>query len=374
MLAVTLIFMMAGYMYGFLVGVFSLAGLIAGAAFGARLLPQVFSGSSNSSRVVLSALVAALLFGLLVAMGLRGFAMHVRSRLKPPLTFIDGVLGAGLAGCLALGVFWLAGVAALHTPSAKHFRHAVQKSYVLGQINQVLPPSGSIFGALERLDPFPEVRGPMVDVKPPNPSVVSDPDTVAAADSVVRILGTACGLGTEGSGWVVAPGLVVTNAHVVAGQQDTVVERGGKEPRLSAELVYFEPRNDLAILRVADLDSPTLKMASRAERGTAGSVLGYPLNGPYDAHPARIGLTEEVISNDSYGRGPIRRQVTSLRGLVRSGNSGGPVVDTRGRVLATVFAAKTSKGPRGGYAIPNSVVAAAVGKVAGPVDPGPCAL
>ena len=184
-----------------------------------------------------------------------------------------------------------------------------------------------------------------------------------------KVLGTACGLGIEGSGWMAAPGLVVTNAHVVAGEDDTsVVTQSGAT--LDATPVHYDPANDLAVLQVG-LDVPALRFAARADSGTEAAVLGYPGNGPFTISPARLGETSEVISQDAYGHGPLRRQISSLRGEVRSGNSGGPVVDARGRVLGTVFAATTS-GPKGGFAVPNDVVRSALGEVHGPVDTGPC--
>ena len=184
-----------------------------------------------------------------------------------------------------------------------------------------------------------------------------------------KVLGTACGLGIEGSGWMAAPGLVVTNAHVVAGEDDTsVVTQSGAT--LDATPVHYDPANDLAVLQVG-LDVPALRFAAQADSGTEAAVLGYPGNGPFTISPARFGETSEVISQDAYGHGPLRRQISSLRGEVRSGNSGGPVVDARGRVLGTVFAATTS-GPKGGFAVPNEVVRSALGEVHGPVDTGPC--
>ena len=149
-----------------------------------------------------------------------------------------------------------------------------------------------------------------------------------AGDSVVKVLGTACGLGIEGSGWVAGSGLVVTNAHVVAGEDDTTVTTRSGET-LDASAVHYEPLNDLAILRAEGLEAPALRLAPRVPRGTAAGVLGYPENGPLTISPARVGSTGEVISQDSYGRGPVRRRMTPFRGEVRSGNSGGPAVDAR---------------------------------------------
>ena len=171
----------------------------------------------------------------------------------------------------------------------------------------------------------------------------------------MKILGTACGLGVSGSGWVADEGLVVTNAHVVAGERDTHVLLRGQEPSRPAQPVYFDPRNDVAILRVDGLDAPVLPLARDPDVGTSAAILGFPLNGPFDVRAGRLGETRRVSSSDAYGRGPVERSMTALRGLVRPGNSGGPMVDGEGRVVTTIFAA-TTRGPRGGYGVPNSVV------------------
>jgi S1-C subfamily serine protease len=188
---------------------------------------------------------------------------------------------------------------------------------------------------------------------------------------VVKILGTACGLGVEGSGWVAAPGLVVTNAHVVAGQDDTRVLVRGEGPSLHADAVAFDSTNDIAVLRVDGLQADPLAIASGARRNSEAAVLGFPRNGPYDVRAARVGETRRVVTQDAYGQGPVTRSIVSLRGLVRSGNSGGPMVDGNGRVVGTVFAATTS-GPRGGYAVPNAIVRDALRGASGPVSTGPC--
>jgi S1-C subfamily serine protease len=164
---------------------------------------------------------------------------------------------------------------------------------------------------------------------------------------------------------------VVTNAHVVAGQDDTTVTlRTGEE--LDAAAVAYEPANDLAVLRVDGVGAPPLELAPSAPRGTPAAVLGYPENGPFTVSPARIGRTASVVSEDAYGRGPVQRQMTSFRGRVRTGNSGGPAVDADGRVLTTVFAAAVGERPPGGLGVPNSVVARSVRRVSGAVDTGPC--
>jgi S1-C subfamily serine protease len=262
---------------------------------------------------------------------------------------------------------------ALQTPGARELREPIQRSEILQRLNAALPPSGPILQALARFDPFPTIRGPSANVPPPNSKIARDPEVRAAGRSVVKILGTACGLGVQGSGWVAGRGIVVTNAHVVAGQDDTTVQLGGEGPSVDADAVWYDSKNDLAILRVPGIGgAPALRLHVNAEPGTSAAVLGFPENGPYDVQPARLGQTAAVLTQDSYGRGPVQRTITSLRGLVRHGNSGGPVVDGAGRVVATVFAAATGRG-RAGFAVPDSVVRSALGRARGTVDTGPCA-
>jgi S1-C subfamily serine protease len=187
---------------------------------------------------------------------------------------------------------------------------------------------------------------------------------------VLRILGTACGLGVSGSGWIVEPELVVTAAHVVAGQADTTVEPAGGVPRLRARAVFFDRRNDIAILRVPGLEGAPLPLAA-PRPGTAIAILGYPESGPFTATAGRIGKTANVLARDTYGRGPVARVITSMRAHVRHGNSGGPAVDANGRVASTVFAARP--GGEVGYGVPASVVQRALASAAGPVSTGECA-
>ena len=174
----------------------------------------------------------------------------------------------------------------------------------------------------------------------------------------MRVIGTACGLAIEGSGWVAAPDVVVTNAHVVAGEQDTTVEVGGGSQSLPAQAIAFDPRDDIAVLHVPELGLPPLHLAEGTATGTPGAILGYPENGPFDVQPGRIGRTQRVLTQDAYGRGPISRLLTPLRGLVRPGNSGGPLVDSSGAVLTTVFAGTVGGTARGGYGVADETVAA----------------
>jgi S1-C subfamily serine protease len=283
--------------------------------------------------------------------------------------FREGPIVGVLITTIALAFVWAFGVAALHTPGAGQLRTDVRRSTILRGLNELLPPSQTVIGALRRIDPAPSISAAPALVGPPDAAVATDPDVRRAGRSVVRVLGTACGLGVEGSGWVAAPGLVVTNAHVVAGESETTVTTGDGAS-LPATPVHYDPHDDLALLRV-ETSVPPLPLAPDPRRGDAGAVLGYPENGPFAIAPARLGDTRETITEDAYGEGPVHRSIASLRGSVRSGNSGGPLVDTRGRVLGTVFAATTAGAP-GGFAIPDDVVEAALSETAPSVDTGPC--
>jgi len=357
-----------------IVGALSLAGFAGGAFLGSRLGPLLLEEGSQSPYAPLFALIGALLIGGILASGLELLGFHLRHRLGERLGVLDGVAGSVLVACLGLGLVWIAGAVALHTPGASELREPIQRSAILRELNERLPPSGPILQALARFDPFPEIDGPSPNVAPPDSRIARDPQVERAGRSVVRVLGTACGLGVQGSGWVAGDGVVVTNAHVVAGQDDTTVQVGGEGDGLDSEPIWFDARNDLALLRVPSLaGAPRLRFSPDPEAGTSAAILGYPEDGPYDVRPGRLGQTSTVVSQDAYGRGPVRRTITSLRGLVRQGNSGGPMVDGRGRVVTTIFAATVSDGGQSGYGVPTPIVQDALDRARGPVDTGPCA-
>jgi S1-C subfamily serine protease len=372
-IGVCLLVALYGYAQGFIVGALSLAGFALGAFLGTRLAPLVLSKGAHSPYAPLFGLAGALVVGVILAIVLEGFGVAVRRRLRlPGFAVVDGVLGAVLTACVALGVAWIAGAAALQAPGASTLRRDIQRSLILRNLNAILPPTGPILNALSRLDPIPEIHGPQPDVAPPRSGILRDPGVKRARKSVVRVLGTACGLNVEGSGWVAATGIVVTNAHVVAGESDTTVEAGGAPPPPSAHTISFDPTNDVAVLRVPGLQRAALDLAPDPTRGEPGAVLGYPQNGPFRAAAARLGATQAFSSQDAYGRGPISRSITTFRGRVRAGNSGGPVVDGAGRVMTTVFAS-TVGGERGGYGVPNRVVRRTLAQAKRPVSTGACA-
>ncbi len=327
-----------GWERGLIGSAMPLIGFLAGVAVGGRLAPALLEGGSESAYAPAVAAAAGILLGVFLAIALEGVGLGLRERLAQGSATrrADRLGGAVLLAALALAAAWVFGAVALNLPGqgARDLREAVQRSSILVALNETFPPSGPFLNALRRIDPSPDVRGPQADVAAPSQGVVRDPDVVRAAQSVVRVRGSACGLGIEGSGWIAGPELVVTNAHVVAGQEDTTVTTpDGAE--LDAEALHYEPRNDLAVLSVPGLAGAPLPLVESPQRGTAAATAGYPEGGSLTLTAARLGRTGGVMGEDSYGRGPVKRRMTPFRGEVRNGNSGGPVVDADGGVLTT---------------------------------------
>jgi S1-C subfamily serine protease len=365
-----------GFRRGFIVGALSFAGFALGAFLGTRLGPLLLPRGSASPYAPAFGLIGALLAGAILATGLEGLGFRLRRTLiVPGVGLLDGLFGAALGAALGLGIVWIVAAVAAQTPGAGRLRVDIQRSVILSELNQLLPPSGPILDALSRLDPLPQLAGPSPDVAAPLPRIGRAPGVRAASRGVVRVLGTACGLAIEGSGWIARPDEIVTNAHVVAGERDTTVEIGGRPPALAAEAIAFDPTEDIALLRVPGLgDMPSLRVVSDPAFGSPGAILGYPENGPYDVQPGRIGRTQVVLTDNAYGQGPVRRVLTPLRGLVRPGNSGGPLVDSAGAVLTTVFAGTVGGHPAGGYGVANATVLRILaGAGSGAVSTGPCA-
>jgi S1-C subfamily serine protease len=352
-----------GFRRGFIVGVLSFGGFAIGAFLGTRLGPLLLPQGSSSPYAPAFGLIGALLGGAILAGGMEGLGLIVRRALiVPGMGLLDGLLGAALGAALGLGIVWIVAAVVAQTPSQDALRADIQRSAILRELNVLLPPSGPVLNALARLDPLPSIAGPAPDVSAPSRRIARAPGVRAASRSVVRVLGTACGLAIEGSGWVAGPDVIVTNAHVIAGERDTTVQVGGQSPSLPARPIAFDPRNDVAVLEVPDLGLPALSLVPNPSSGRSGAILGYPQDGPFDVQPGRIGRTQTVLTEDAYGNGPLPRLLTPLRGLVRPGNSGGPLVDSSGHVLTTVFAGTVSSGPHGGYGVANVTVASALGE------------
>ena len=371
-LLVVVLAALAGFRKGLVAGALSVIGILLGAWLGSRVGPDFLRGGQRSPYQPLAALagaaVGAILFetlGTVLGAAVRGDA---RFRSFRGVDSAGGLLLGALSG---LVIVWVLGAVALFIPGDPGLRRAAQRSTVLRELNGVVPPR-RLLGVLARIDPFPALAGQAPRVAAPDPRIARFSSVRDARPSVVRVLGSACGLGVEGTGWVAASGLVVTAAHVVAGQHDTVVQVESGD-RLSAVAAAFDRRDDVAVLRVAGLDARPLRLTA-PHTGTAVAVLGYPENGPFTVTPARIGPTQVRLTEDAYGTGHVFRELTSLRGRVRHGNSGSPAVDRSGAVETTVFASLI--GARGGLGVPSQIVArvlAAAEHTTGTVSTGPCA-
>lgn len=369
-LAVIGIAALNGLRRGLVGGAFSLAGIAAGAYFGAKLAPQLLSGDASPYTPLVALGGAVVLAAVLQALAsMAGSAVRTSLLAVPPLRLLDSAGGLLLGAAAGVAIVWIGGAIALHFPGQRELREEVQASRILGEINDRVPPT-RLLDAIARVDPFLSVPGPEPRVQPPDPGLLATRGVQRARASVLRITGTACGLGVAGSGWVIAPELVVTNAHVVAGMEDPRVDRHD-EDYLDAVVVAFDPRDDVAILRVDGLGAPPLQ-AVEPTAGRAVAILGYPENGDFTAVPGRIGQTAVVLTDDAYGRGPVRRLITTLRGDVRRGNSGGPAVDARGQVQTTIFASRVGVESQG-YGVPTRLVREELGATTGrPVSTGPC--
>jgi len=359
-----------GAQEGFVAGALALVGVVAGAIVGGRLANAVLqSGSQSRYAPVLAVGGALLLVVLFQSLGARiGLTLRAELFRVPSLRSLDNFGGLLLGAAAGLFLAWVFGVVALQLPGQSSLRQAVQRSFVLRQLNSLLPPR-SLLQALARIDPFPALGGPVADVPAPDPAVLRLPGVRAAAPSVVRVIGSACGLGIEGSGWVAAPGTVVTAAHVVAGESDTAVNPFGSSTRLGATVVAFDPTNDVAVLRVPGLHARALPLVG-PRPGTGIAVLGYPEDGPFNATPGRIGTTQFVLLQNAYGAGPVNRLVTTLRGTFRHGDSGGPGVDANGDVQTMVFASRVGGG---GFGVASIPIRTALASAHGPVSTGQCA-
>jgi len=361
-----------GYSRGMRAGGLGLLGFGLGALLGSRVAPLALDGGLRDPFAPVIALPAALLFGAVVAAVFDHFGSSLRRRLRrgSRVDALGGALVAGLLGLVMVSI--IAAVAA----SVDSLEDPVGDSAIIARLNGVLPPAGPLLKpvtANDYDDRLPVIAGRRARVGPPNQGIRNDPEVRDAAGSVVKLLGTGCGHGVSGSGWIAADGIVVTNAHVVAGSDDTTLQIAGKGTRHDAEVIWFDDFNDVAILRAPGVRGEPALPIVEPEPGTFAGVLGFPRGGPYEVKAARVGSTSRrsgapVRPGDRPGR-----SVTSLRAGVIPGNSGGPVVDGKGRVAAMVFAVRL--GGHTAYAVPSSIVQRALRRArpqGPPVDTGSC--
>jgi S1-C subfamily serine protease len=350
--------------------ILSFAGLAAGAFVGSRIAPLLLTDGASSAWIPVAALIGAVVGAVIVQSATVALGRPLfRAVAIGPARAVDVVGGAVFGAAVGLGLAWLFAVVALQQ-SVLGVRNEVQRSEILTRLIAAVPPA-RVLNALGRFDPLPLLGElPGASLPPPDPSVRKSPGARAARAAVVKVVGTSCGLGVSGSGWVATRDLVATNVHVVTGQEDTrVLTQGGAD--LDATLVYTDPRNDVALLRVRGLDATPLSRAVASDESRPVVLLGYPGDGPLVAAPGTAGTTRQILGRDAYGEGPLLREIVPLRGSVRRGDSGGPAVDARGRVVAMMFAA--ARGERGGFGVPVNVVSEATTRRLRPVEPGPCA-
>lgn len=339
------------YRVGLLTGALSVLGLLAGALLALWGLPALIDRAGpvaddpllRTLALVVGVVVLAGLgqqLGALLGQSVRGL---VRLRLARS---VDSVLGA--AGALVVGGFlvWLAAgavVAALPAPP-----EAITSSRVIQGIDRLVPARADavISSAYRSLGPdgLPRVftgvgAEPITPVDPPSAEVTQGRGVQAAAASVVKVAGQAeCGRGQTGSGWVAAPGRVVTNAHVVAGVDHPSVQVGGTGAPHDATVVAFDPRRDVAVLAVPGLDAPALPAGPAPSRGDDVVVAGFPLGGPYDVEPGRVRSSLEARGAGIDGSTGVVRDIYSVHVRVEHGSSGGPMLTPTGQVVGTVFA------------------------------------
>jgi S1-C subfamily serine protease len=346
-----------GFRRGLVVGVLSLVGLVVGGYAGIKLAPELLGGTDGryTPLVAFGGAVVAAALGQSLAL-VAGRSLRTLLTIGP-LAVLDRLGGGLLGAATGLVLCWVVGAILLYAPGQVELRRYAQDSVILSRLNDELPPA-RVMDALSRVDPFTALGGPKAEVGPANPAILSDPDVEAASASVVRVTGYACGLGIEGTGWIAADGTVVTNAHVVAGVEAPRVDRRDGDVH-AATVVGFDRKNDIAVLRVPGLEGAPLPLEP-AGRGTPVALLGYPENGPFEAAPARLGQSVTTLARDAYGSLSIGREVVTIRGTIRPGNSGGPAVDAAGRVRTVVYAQRLSGG--GGFGVPVAVVREALAR------------
>lgn len=341
-----------GWRTGALTSIFGLAGLLLGATVGLWLVPRLIRQWGSEIQQPLTAVLLA--GGVLVAATLGESALgQVGRRLRAKTRGtgarrVDATLGALVSMLVVSMVVTLVG-GAIRPILPREWASTLNQSKVLPKMEAATPDqAGRWAGQLTQS--FSEAGFPRVfsGLAPEPVLPVPAPDTAAAktagvrraAASIVKITADApsCSQTHSGSGWVVAGNRVATNAHVVGGATNTTVQVGGAGERLAATVVAFNPDLDLAILDVPGLRSSPLPRTGPLKSSQDAVVAGFPLGGGYTVKAARIRGTVSAAGDDIYGGKGVVRQVYSLSGTVRPGNSGGPLLTTDGKVAGTVFA------------------------------------
>ena len=374
---------LSGYWQGFVTGAFATAGLLLGGLLGIWLAPIALGNADPSIWISLGALFIVILAASLGQALLQYAGAQLRDKITwQPARAVDAAGGAVLSALAVLIVAWALGVA-ISGSRIGQVTPMVRESAVLAKVNAALPQSAAnllqafndVVGTTffpRYLEPFAPERIVEVDAGPKR--LLTDPDITRSDESVLKVRGSNdCGRGVEGTGFLYAPDRLMTNAHVVAGVDDPEVEIDGES--VDAEVVYYNPDLDVAVLAVESGAAAALPFDTDHKSGDGVAIVGYPQNGPFDIQTARIRSEQRLRSPDIYGDGTVIREVFSLRGLVRPGNSGCPIPDSDGEVAGVVFAASVTDDETG-YALTAAQVqdSAAEGRAStAEVSTGDCA-
>ncbi len=362
-----------GFSRGLTVTTLAMAGFAAGAVLGSRLAPLLLNGGLHSTYAPEVALPGALLLGALAAAVVERFGLRLRHRLDR-LGPANPVGGALLGACLGLVAAWMLGTVVMQVSS---LGDQVRRSAILSRLDALLPPPGPApVSEVASSDPFPTLEGPGPPVAALDPQVTREPGVRAATRSVVKISVLYCNHGKGGTGWIAADGIVATNAHVVAAEDVTSVRFRDRGPPYPATPIWFDPKNDIALLRVPGVKGvPALSLAGDPRAGSSAAMIGFP-GGNWAVRPTRLGVTSRYIEGFLGGH-PLPREfsnklfgrpITPFSGRAEPGNSGSPLVDGRGRVLTTAFGG----GHYNGLGVPNAFVRSALRRAGPPVGTGPC--
>ncbi len=351
LLALFVLFAISGYRQGFIVGSLSFVGFVGGVIVGMLLAPPIVKAVVGGSAQ--QALLAIVIPFLTATLG-QLLASSVGSALRNRVTWdsarsVDAVGGACVSGIALLVVAWLIGSALVTSPFV-WLRSQVKDSTVLHSVNTFMPDQAntwfSSFRGFVSKTGFPQVFGGLggesiVDVPPPDTKILNTPQLRQARHSIVKIIGTArsCQRKIEGTGFVYAPGHVMTNAHVVAGVDSgpQVFTMGSGTYR--GKVVLYDYKRDIAILDVPGLRLPSLSFDGSAETRDDAVVAGFPKNHSFTTRPARVRAKQKARGPDIYHSGEVTREIYAIRALVEQGNSGGPLLAPNGKVYGVVFAA-----------------------------------
>lgn len=359
----------AGFRQGFIIGLGTAAGFIVGWIVGRLLSPLVerlSEGTTAMDNPGLGMLLASmpLVLSVLFAFAGNGIGAWIKRSMDSELgQGIDSIGGTITAGVVYVLVVWLAAGFIRTTPLVEPNRW-VADSTVIAAIDRTIPYSsqmalGDISSTLKATG-FPQVFSGQTEqirgVGKPDSAMVDVGRSVEGSVVKITTTATSCPAGSEGSGFVYADGLVATNAHVVAGSSELAVQVGGKGRPYPAEVVEFDPQADVAVLRVPDMEAPALDFGKPLGPGDDSVVAGFPENGPYTISPSRARETVNARGLDIYDSDSVVREVYSLRGIVREGNSGGPLLDADGKVVGMVFA-RSATDEETGYALTRAEIA-----------------